>query len=232
MFCQLSLDPANGCEPLGKQGSRGALFRLTLESYGYTFVAKGTVRAFKAKLKHEGLVYQHLNEVQGQLVPVYLGNNISLACPYFLDVGVRIVHMLLMSYAGEQAQKDLMASIGLDMDLETACAVTKLQCHGVNHCDVRPPNVLWNSESRRIMLVDLERSEILTCALALQEISPNLKRRRLHSKNAFAQALRLQSATTPGRRARRPASVSIEQCLSFHSFPADLCILISHNIFA
>jgi hypothetical protein len=72
-----------------------------LGSYGYTFVAKGTVKAFKAKLKHAGLVYQHLNEVQGQLVPVYLGN-ISLACPYFLDVGVRIVHMLLMSYAGEQ----------------------------------------------------------------------------------------------------------------------------------
>ena len=61
---------------------RGALFRLTLESYGYTFVAKGTVRAFKAKLKHEGVVYQHLNEVQGQLVPVYLGS-ISLACPVY-----------------------------------------------------------------------------------------------------------------------------------------------------
>ncbi len=52
--------------------------------------------AFEAKLKHEGLVYRHLDEVQGELVPVYLGN-ISLVCPYFLDVGVRIVHMLLMS---------------------------------------------------------------------------------------------------------------------------------------
>jgi hypothetical protein len=63
MFCQLGLDSDDGCEPLGKQGSCSALFRLTLESHGYTFVAKGTVRAFKAKLKHEGLVYQHLNEV-------------------------------------------------------------------------------------------------------------------------------------------------------------------------
>lgn len=75
--------------------------------------------------------------------------------------------MLLMLYAGEQAQKDLMASIGLDMDLETACAVTKLQCYSVNYYDVQPLNVLWNSKSRRIMLVDLERLEILTCALAL-----------------------------------------------------------------
>jgi len=46
--------------------------------------------------------------------------------------------MLPMSYAGEQAQKDLMAGIGLDMDLETICAVTELRRHSVNHCDVRP----------------------------------------------------------------------------------------------
>jgi hypothetical protein len=50
---QLALDPDNGCEPLGKQGARGALFKLTLDSYGYTFVAKGTVGQFKANLKHE-----------------------------------------------------------------------------------------------------------------------------------------------------------------------------------
>jgi hypothetical protein len=95
MLRQLAENPDNGCEPLGKQGARGALFRLTLESYGYTFVAKGTVTAFKAKLKHEGLVYRHSDEVQGELIPVYLGN-ISLVRPYFLDVRVRIVHMLLM----------------------------------------------------------------------------------------------------------------------------------------
>jgi len=57
MLRQLAQDPDNGCEPLGKQGARSALFKLTLESYGYTFVAKGTVAAFEVKLKHEGLVY-------------------------------------------------------------------------------------------------------------------------------------------------------------------------------
>jgi hypothetical protein len=93
---QLTENPDNGCEPLRKQGARGALFRLTLEWYGYTFVAKGTVTAFEAKLKHESLVYQQLDEVQGELIPVYLGN-ISLVRPYFLDFRVRIVHILLMS---------------------------------------------------------------------------------------------------------------------------------------
>ncbi len=60
---QLTQNPDNGCEPLGKQGARGAPFGLTLDSYGYTYVAQGTVTAFYANLKHEGLVYQHLAKV-------------------------------------------------------------------------------------------------------------------------------------------------------------------------
>ncbi len=121
MSRQLTENPDNGCKPLGKQGTRGALFRLTLESYGYTFVAKGTVTAFIAKLKHEYLIYRHLDEVQGELIPVYLGN-ISLIRPYFLDLGVRIVHMLLMSWAGEQARNDLMLAMGRDLAAETSRA--------------------------------------------------------------------------------------------------------------
>jgi hypothetical protein len=100
MLRQLTEDPDNGYELLGKQGACSALFRLTLESYRYTFVAKGTMTAFTAKLKHECLIYRHLDEVQGELILVYLGN-ISLVRPYFLDFGVRIVHMLFMSWAGE-----------------------------------------------------------------------------------------------------------------------------------
>jgi hypothetical protein len=96
MLGQLAENPNNGCEPLRKQGARSALFRLTLKSYRHTFVAKGTVMAFKGKLKHEGLVYRQLDEVQGELIPVYLGN-ISLVRRYFLDFRVRIVHILLMS---------------------------------------------------------------------------------------------------------------------------------------
>jgi len=99
------------------------------------------VTAFTAKLKHEGLVYRHLDEVQGEFIPVYFGN-ISLVHPYFLDVGVRIVHMLLMSWTGEQAQNDLMIAIGRDLAAETSGAITKILDCGVEHRDVRPPNVL------------------------------------------------------------------------------------------
>lgn len=179
MLRQFTQDPDSGCEPLGKQGACGVLFRLTLESYGYTFVAKGTVTAFEAKLQHEGLVYRHLDEVQGELIPVYLGN-ISLIHPYFLDIGVRIVHMLLMSWAGEQAHKDSMLAIGRDLALETSRVVTKMLGYGVEHRDVRPPNVLWNPEIGKVVLVDFERSEILKQVLVLQETSPNRKRKHRH----------------------------------------------------
>ena len=190
MSRQLAQDPDSGCEPLGKQGARGALFRLTLESHGYTFVAKGTVTAFEAKLKHEGSVYRHC-EAQGEFapVPVYLGN-ISLARPYFLDVGVKIVHMLLMSWGGEQACKDLMLGMGRDLAAETSGAVTKLLSCGVEHRDVRPPNVLWNPETSNVVLVDFERSEILKQVSVLQETSPNRKRKNFHlSPEASCQPL-------------------------------------------
>jgi hypothetical protein len=98
---------------------------LTLELYGYTFVAKGTVRAFETNLNHEAWIYRYLTRVQGELIPVYLGS-ISLSHPYFLGVGVRIVPMLLISWAGEQEQKDLMSCIGQDIDMETARAAAKL----------------------------------------------------------------------------------------------------------
>ena len=176
---QLEKNLDSGCEPLGKQGARGALFKLTLDLHRYTFVAKGTVKAFIRRLKHEGRVYRHLDKVQGELIPVYLGN-ISLINPYFLDFGVRIVHMLLMSWAGEQARKDLMPRMSLDVEAETNRAVTKLRDCGVEHGDVRPPNVLWNQEIRNVVLVDFERSEILKQAQVLQEISSNRKRKNLH----------------------------------------------------
>jgi serine/threonine protein kinase len=195
MLRQLAENPDNGCEPLGKQGARGALFRLTLESYGYVFVAKGTVTAFKAKLEHEGSVYRHLDEVQGELIPAYLGN-ISLVRPYFLDFGVRIVHMLLMSWAGEQARKNLVLSLGRDIVEETTRAVTKLRYHGVEHRDVRLPNVLWNTEGRKVMLVDFERAEILKQMPILKEISPNRKRKHLHSIGGTCPASYMTTALT------------------------------------
>ena len=67
---------------------------------------------------------------------------LTLMLMLMLDFGVRIVHMLLMSWAGEQAQKNLISPIGWDLEAEAARAATELRDYGVEHRDVRPPNVL------------------------------------------------------------------------------------------
>lgn len=85
-----------------------------------------------------------------------------------------------MLWAGEQARMDFMLAMGRDLAVETSGAVTKMLGYGVEHRDVRPPNVLWNPESRNVVLVDFERSVILKQVQALQEISSNRKRKNLH----------------------------------------------------
>jgi Ser/Thr protein kinase RdoA (MazF antagonist) len=88
--------------------------------------------------------------------------------------------MLLMSWAGEQARKDLMLAMGRDLAVETSRTVTKMLDCGMEHLDVRPRNVLWNPEIRNVVLVDFERSEILKQVPVLQETAPNRKQKYPH----------------------------------------------------
>ncbi|KAM3563056.1 hypothetical protein ARSEF4850_002523 [Beauveria asiatica] len=66
-----SLD--DGITPLGVGGARGVLFQVSLLAYGYTFISKGTIRAFIKDLDHERAVYERLRPIQGMFVPVFLG---------------------------------------------------------------------------------------------------------------------------------------------------------------
>ena len=59
--------------PIRKGGARGALFRVTLLKYGYTFVSKGTIKELVPDLRHEEVVYDRLQPIQGDCVPVHLG---------------------------------------------------------------------------------------------------------------------------------------------------------------
>ena len=92
---QLARTLDRNCKDLKLQGARGALFQITLASHGYTFVGKGTRYVFIPDLMHEGRMYDRLQSIQGKLILVYLGN-IDLDQPW-RDLGVRIIHMLLMS---------------------------------------------------------------------------------------------------------------------------------------
>jgi hypothetical protein len=156
---QLGKDLDHDCEPLGKQGTGGALFRITLAEWGYTLVGKGTVEAFVPDLQHEGQIYQRLDAIQGECIPVYLGN-IDLLKVYYLDIGVRIQHMLMMSWIGERADVDREAR-NHPIQTQVRLLVKEVGRLGVVHGDIGEPNILWSRELRRVMLIDFERA---TCA--------------------------------------------------------------------
>ena len=52
---------------------------------------------------------------------------------------------------------------------------------GIDQMDVRSPNLLWNREAQRVMLIDFERAAVIKFGpkeRAMQEVSPNKKRKQ------------------------------------------------------
>ena len=141
-----------GCNDLQLQGSRGMLFRLTLDHHGYTLVAKGTIVQYRRDLKREGRMYRRLNQFQGQSIPVYLGN-LDLAIPWY-GFCTRIVYMMLLSYGGPE----LPGYPTPEQDLESKAFERALAAVGVKHGDMRFPNMLWNQELQRLVFIDFERA--------------------------------------------------------------------------
>jgi hypothetical protein len=178
---QLAKDLDYNFEPLGLDGARGTLYRITLQPHGYIFVGKGTVGSFIPDLRHEGKTYQQLDQLQGTAVPVYLGN-IDLVEMYYHDLGVPIIHLLLMSWGGEAIEEaELWKANGLLDEVDRT--VAEVRDEGIDQHDVRSPNVLWNEEVGRVMLVDFERAIRIKSAhnsgaRPLHESSPN-KRQKL-----------------------------------------------------
>lgn len=98
---QLQRSRGDACQPLGIQGSRGALFKVALTSHGYTVVGKGTVQAFVKHPRHEAGVYRRLTTVRGVHILIWLGSIDLDQQPYYYQAGIRIVHLMLLSWAGE-----------------------------------------------------------------------------------------------------------------------------------
>lgn len=169
---QLGTDLDINCKELRLQGARGALFKIALASHGYTLVGKATPEVFVPNLKHEGRMYDLLRSVQGKTIPVYLGN-IDLIIPW-RELHIKLVHMLLMSWGGEMV--DLVYPTR-NFDTEIKQFESRIARLGVQHEDIRPPNMLWNQENGGVMFIDFERS-IEVRSSALQEVSPNKKRKR------------------------------------------------------
>ena len=68
-------------------------------------MAKGTVKALVSDISYEVKTYQHLQTLQGTAIPICFAY-VILRHGYHLDLGVKISHMLLLSWGGETISKD------------------------------------------------------------------------------------------------------------------------------
>ena len=183
---QLAADPERGCRPLGLQGARGALFKIDLLSHSYVLVAKGTVKAFVPDMSHEAKVYRHLESLQGVAIPICFGH-VRLRHRYYLDLGVKISHMLLLSWGGKTIGGEVTES-----HREARKTVQEVLKAGIDQADVRRANLLWNEEVGRVMLIDFERANFLSSPeastprsakrSALQALSPNKRSRHVETE--------------------------------------------------
>ena len=156
---QLRRSRDHAMDHLKIRGGVGHLFRVTLCSHGYTFVAKAVRADHVRALTREYAVYGKLRQLQAEFIPVCLGL-IELETPYILPFPDTLTHLLLLSYSGP----DLLSSEGPHLqpeELRSSAEATlkKLQDNGLQHCDVRKGNMLWNTERSRVFMVDFESSE-------------------------------------------------------------------------
>ncbi|KAL9633757.1 MAG: hypothetical protein Q9204_003263 [Flavoplaca sp. TL-2023a] len=157
---QLAVDLDTHCTNLREQGRTGMLFKLTLSSHGYTFVAKGVPRGFVTSAKHEGRVYSLMRERQGQSIPVYLGN-IDLIKKW-IEGTFDVVHMLLLSWAGESVARNIaLDAAGRHLVMHERSAFER-QCMliGIHHQDTEYRNILWNKENKQLMFIDFDMTVV------------------------------------------------------------------------
>ncbi|KAG6176881.1 hypothetical protein E4U27_004739 [Claviceps purpurea] len=153
----------------GVVGAVGAVFKVTLLAYGYTFVSKGTVAGHIKHLEHEARVYERLKPIQGRYVPVFLGaiDLRTMDKNYWIYFETYVVHMMFVSWGGilfhvHKAGMDQLETLhDVPWVDEGVRALKAVHNEGVLHCDVRWGNVLFNSETKGIMVIDFERAELL-----------------------------------------------------------------------
>jgi hypothetical protein len=124
-------------------------------------MAKGTVDELQDHLTYESHVYSYLKPMQGIHVPACLGS-IHISPPYYYDIGVQIKHLLLLSYAGNPLPTRIAQAISYGdrwwNNKEVKQAVEAVFACGVDHQDIRPPNLLWDETEERVMVIDFERA--------------------------------------------------------------------------
>ncbi|KAK1252527.1 hypothetical protein MKX08_003714 [Trichoderma sp. CBMAI-0020] len=144
------------CTPLDQWGAIGKMFKVALIGYGYTFVAKATLRADWVFLHREGEMYEHLKNLQGSVVPVCLG--IVRVEPEFYHEDKFLSQFMVLSWAGLPLQRSLDEEVRSSLTNTVSRAYRELHVAGVQHRDPGIANMLYNPLTSQVMLVDFHGS--------------------------------------------------------------------------
>ncbi|KAL1887817.1 hypothetical protein Cpir12675_006403 [Ceratocystis pirilliformis] len=175
---QIAIHPENNCTLLyneGMYGAIGCLFKLSMNVYGYTFVAKGVESHNVRRLKRETRIYNHLRQQQGALIPVHLGL-IKLFSPYpFMARFTALSHLMLMSYTGKALHygpslDQRSQELGRDLGQEVEDTYQKLEDWGLNDQDHDVCNATWCEDTQSVMKIDFDH-----CVLDMDIYEAKLK---------------------------------------------------------
>jgi hypothetical protein len=161
---QLARSCVHATDRLKIRGKIGHLFRITLCSHGYTFVAKAVRSEKLPALAHEFAIYEKLRPLQAQYIPVCLGL-VQLEIPYYLPFPNHLTHFLLLSYSGTDLSSRTCSLLRPEeVALSAEASLMKLHDYDVRHRDVRRENMLWNTKLHRVFMIDFESSDVVSAA--------------------------------------------------------------------
>lgn len=164
MVAQLAVNMDKDCQCMAPHTGKaryGKFFKLTATDFGYTFAGKGVPSVSRSVLEHEAVVYNAVPDLQGFLIPVFLGI-LDLQRPIPLPDLTRVAHMMLMSYAGPDLadRRKLALPSNIDAESEMNRTARDLKRAGISNPDVREANVAWNAEVQRAMHFDFDRVDL------------------------------------------------------------------------
>ncbi|PFH61256.1 hypothetical protein XA68_17890 [Ophiocordyceps unilateralis] len=150
-------------------GSRAVIYKGSLLSHGYTFIAKAVSAVWIPKMQHEATMYRLLEVLQGQTIPVFLGVLDLRPINQVLVVKNApqhrfLQHLSLLSWGGP-AIRQLCGT----MDDENLWkfhhlandAFLSMHAHQAVHGQAKLTSMLYSFETGGIMLVSLESAKFI-----------------------------------------------------------------------
>ncbi|KAF2863423.1 hypothetical protein K470DRAFT_255125 [Piedraia hortae CBS 480.64] len=139
-------------------GTTGTPFWIRCPTYGYVFIGKGASTWSWPEVLDERKFYNHLNDVQGTLVPVFVGTMyLNPGQRYFLHGVGEISRFLLLAWGGRELTREEWYG---SKRKKVKYATQIMEAYGIEHNSLKCSNALWNDELKKVLLIDFHRSEM------------------------------------------------------------------------